>query len=318
MKYTESYKFMPPSIKNTCRSAAFHVCCIITSFNTTTAFAQNSNTLSTATSIETCMTTFHSSGAKEGVPLPSTEQRYVLKFEEKRKVVTEPPHDYPAGQLSECVIFKKDKRKENIAAYKKIMELFKSQSTSQELHPKLVETLKRIENEVQNGWGSVENSVIASPNGEYAVLRVSYMPLFLINTSTLSFRKMSIDHSEYKTAIAWSPDSKLFAYAPPDTNQLRIYDVLKDKVITTKRLNGYEVKELAWSPDHRQIASFELKNRKMSKNPLGLLMATAGHPDFSNDALLSVYEVDSDKSYSVMLKKKMREFSTPDIDLNWK
>lgn len=88
--------------------------------------------------------------------------------------------------------------------------------------------------------------------------------------------------------------------------------------MSTKTGPGSRVEALSWSPDMQRIAAFGLHNRRMNKTPLGLLGAVAGHPEFRSDGVLTVYRFGDDASFSVVLRREISEWSTPNIEVEWK
>lgn len=172
------------------------------------------------------------------------------------------------------------------------------------------------------GGLSPQAYVLASPDGAYAVFAAPYSaPVILTEVATLATRRVSLFNQSNlilsNTPVAWSADSRYLAFAPPGDGKLYIYDVQRHSIISTKPPSGGEIGAISWSPDGAQIAVFALHNRRMSLDPLSLLVAFSGHPNFFNDGILHIYQRTDDQPRSVLLKRAISEIGSPDVRLDW-
>ena len=167
--------------------------------------------------------------------------------------------------------------------------------------------------------GRPDEEVVASPNGSFIANAPGHgAPIVLIDSATLASRKLghqsdSLSH----TPVAWSADSRYLAFAPPDDGKLYIYDVRQQTIVSAKPPTGGEIAVISWSPDGTQLAVFALHNRRMSLDPLSLLIAFSGHPNFFNDGILHVYRLAEDQPRSIVLKRAIPEIGSPNVRLDW-
>ena len=159
---------------------------------------------------------------------------------------------------------------------------------------------------------------MSSPDGAYVVLKPRWKSLLLVNVATLETTILAKAHPYLETPVAWSLDSRFVAFAPPDTDCLQVFSVDRRVVVSTITGTGSWVHSLSWSPDTKHIASVEWRNRRMNKTPFGLIGAFAGHPEFRNDAILSVYQTSSSQHISYVLERGISEMSSSNIVMQWK
>ncbi len=163
--------------------------------------------------------------------------------------------------------------------------------------------------------------VSPSPNGLYAIIIADDIPILLVEIDTLRtflIGKGRKEHSYLKTPVAWSHDSRLVVFSPHDSDSLYFYDINKKAIVLTKSGVGRWIQELSWSPDKKQVAAFTYQNRRLSKTPFGLLGSMLGHPDYRNDGVISVYRVEKEQNFSIVLKRGMSEMDSSEIEFEWK
>lgn len=261
-------------------------------------------------SLQTCLWNWRTDGA--------TELRYVVDLD-KEKAGAEESTRTPAKQPPDCAKNSVERKKRDLEAYNRLNERFKDQRERSDLDKNLVNTIQWIEDSTK--WGaSRANWIVASPDGAYAVFTAHNEPLLLIDIATLATRVLAAAAvgSNLPTPVAWSPDSRHLAFAPPKTDQVQIYNIAQQAVVSSKAGVGPWVLALSWSPQGRRLAAFGFVNRRMNKTPLGLLGAAAGHPEYRNDGVLSVYRIGDERHFSVVLKRGISEMSSPNIEIEWK
>lgn len=261
-------------------------------------------------SLQTCIWTWRTDGA--------TELRYVVDLQTEKAGAEESTRT-PAKQPVACAKSAAARKKFDLAAYQRLKERFNEQRARPDLDKNLARTIQWIEDSTK--WGaSRANWIVASPDGAYAVFTAHNEPLLLIDIATLATRVLAAAAvgSNLPTPVAWSPDSRHLAFAPPKTDQVQIYNIAQQAVVSSKAGVGPWVLALSWSPQGRRLAAFGFVNRRMNKTPLGLLGAAAGHPEYRNDGVLSVYRIGDERHFSVVLKRGISEMSSPNIEIEWK
>ena len=261
-------------------------------------------------SLQTCLWTWRTDGA--------IELRYIVDLQTE-KAGAEESTGTPAKQPVACAKKAAARKKLDLAAYNRLVERFNEQRARPDLDKNLARTMQWIEDSTK--WGaSRANSIVASPDGAYVVFTAHNQPLLLVEIATLATRVLAAAAvgTNLPTPVAWAPDSRQFAYAPPNTDQVHIYSIAQQAVASSKTGTGPWVLALAWSPDGRRLAAFGLINRRLNKTPLGLLGAAAGHPEFRNDGVLNVYGIPNERDFSVILKRGISEMSSPNIAFEWK
>ena len=247
-----------------------------------------------------------------------TEYRYVVELA-KQEARSEATRETPANQSSEWQELRAREKRHDEQAYKRIAERLRHEQNGSSRNPDLAHALYWIERRSEAGYSKAD-SLVASPDGAYAVHARHDEPLLLIDVSTLETRRLADPSGEpgLSTPVAWAPGSRSFAFATPRTGKLHVYDVERQAVTSTKSGDWQWLEAISWSPDGQQIAAFGTHNRRMNKTPLGLLAAMAGHPEFRNDGVLHVYAMASDRHFSVELKRAMSEWGSAQIRIEWK
>ncbi len=164
--------------------------------------------------------------------------------------------------------------------------------------------------------------IVASPDGRYAATSIGHKPVLLINVASLAVRRLAahgdgIGFNYDPPAVAWSRDSKYLAFSPPLTDKLFVFDIERMTVVSTKTDVAPCVKTIKWSPDGRQIAAFEWRNRRLTRNPLLMPTVLVGHPVYVNDAFLSVYQAHEDAHFSIKLKRRIDDITCPRALIYW-
>jgi hypothetical protein len=157
-----------------------------------------------------------------------------------------------------------------------------------------------------------------SPNGDYVVLQpaMENRPI-VVDFRTLQTHRL-IDHGDMlEIPVAWSPDSRLIAYAPSQAEALFIYDVGRQAVQATLPCKGVWVQSIAWSPDMRNIAVVALVRRRLHKTPVGVLEAFSGHPDFRNDLIFQVRDLANHEQRPIPLKSNLSEQNSFQYWIDW-
>lgn len=222
----------------------------------------------------------------------------------------------PATEPPVWVAVSVDQKKHDEAVYDKIAEGFRRKAKGTE-NSGLGAVLLAIERS-RTFLPSWADGITASPDGRYAVLAHWGHPLLLVDVATLTTRRLTDKEDLFvTTASAWSPNSKHLAFTPFKKGQLCLYDVDSMRVTTTKDRIAPWVAAIAWSADGLQIAMVEWRNRRMDKNPFALLAASAGHPIFRNDAVLSIHSLNGNDHFSVKLKRGISEQSTLKVRVEW-
>lgn len=260
-------------------------------------------------SLQTCIWTWSSDG--------STEFRYVVDLD-KEKAGAATAHRTLANP-PDCARLRVERKKRDAGTYARVVERFNDQRGRSGQDETLAGTIQWIEESTK--WGaSRANWIVASPDGAYAVFSAHGKPLLLIDVATLGTRVLAkVDpYLNLATPVAWTPDSRHVAFAPQGTDKVHIYSIEHQAVVSTKTGAGPWVETLSWSPDMQRIAAFGFVNRRMNKTPLGLLWAAAGHPEFRNDGVLSVYRIGDDRRFSVVLKRGISEMGSANIEIEWK
>jgi hypothetical protein len=243
--------------------------------------------------------------------------RYVVDLATEKAGAEESTHT-PAKQPVACAKNRAARKQLDLAAYNRLVERFNEQRARTELDKHLAHAIQWIEDSTK--WGASRASwIVASPDGAYLVFSAHNEPLLLIEIETLATRLLAAAPvgSNLPTPVAWAPDSRQLAYAPPNTDQVHIYSTAQHAVVASKTGAGPWVLALSWSPQGQRLAAFGLVNRRMNKSPLGLLGAAAGHPEFRNDGALNVYTLGDQKHFSVLLKRGISEWGSPNIELEW-
>lgn len=259
-------------------------------------------------SLQTCIWIWGKDGA--------TEFRYAVDLD-REEVGPEKTFRTPVNQAPDCAKPRVERKKRDGEVYGRIVGRLKNQRRTAEVDSDLQQMVRWIEESTGGGY-SRENWIVASPDGAYAVFAARDKPLLLIDIATLGTRVLAQPHAYRTTPAAWSPDSRLLAFAPPDTDKIQIYSVKELALVSTKTGAGPWVEALSWSPDMQRIAAFGLHDRRMNKTPLGLLAALAGHPEFRNDGILTVYRLRDEARLSLVLKRGMSEWGSPNIEIEWK
>jgi hypothetical protein len=179
-------------------------------------------------------------------------------------------------------------------------------------------------------WGEYKNQgelasparyMMASPDGRYAVTSIDRNPVLLIDIANLAVRLLADRCNDpifnvVRPAVAWSRDSKYLAFSPPAARKLFLFDLERMAVLSTRTV-GPDVNAITWSRDGRQIAVFEWRNRRLTKNPLLMWTALLGHPVYLNDAVASVYQAHGDGHFSILLKRGVQEGDSPRVLIAW-
>ncbi len=163
--------------------------------------------------------------------------------------------------------------------------------------------------------------VTPSPDGLYAIIVADDNPILLVEIKTLNtfiIGEVNKEYSTLETPAAWSPDSRLVAFAPLYSDTLYIYSIDKHAIVSTKSGIGRWVRALSFSPGMTQLAAFAFQNRRLSKTPLGLLGYLEGHPDYRNDGVFTVYRIANEQKFSLVLKSGMSEMKSSEIEIEWK
>jgi hypothetical protein len=158
----------------------------------------------------------------------------------------------------------------------------------------------------------------ASPDGRYAVYSSRSRPILLVDIEALSTRVLARGHSHLDTPIAWASDSRRFALAAPETDEINIYRAEDAAVILRKKTYGSRIATVSWSPDMQRIAAFGFRNRRMNRSPLGLLFGAAGHPEYRNDGVFELYVTNAEERWSLPLARGISEMSSPSVEIEWK
>src|SRR6266851_966254 len=223
-----------------------------------------------------------------------TEYRYLVDLT-KRQVKPE------VIQNSDWIKLRAEAKRSDAEAYDRIVERFRDKARP-DRGSDLAAALDWIAQSISWGY-STADAILASPDGAYALIAIRERPLLLINVATLDTRRLADNTGSLGTPAAWSPDSRLIAFAPPETEKLYVYDMERQAVTSTTTGMGPWIQALFWSPDAQRIAAFGLHNRRMNKTPVGLLAALAGHPEFRNDVVLHVHRIVGDEGFSLELKR---------------
>ena len=258
-------------------------------------------------SLQACMWIWDKDGA--------TEYRYAVDLD-KEKVGPEKTSRTPANQVPECAKPRVERKKRDGEAYGRIVGRLENRSGTAKVDSNLLRMVRWIEESTKSGY-SRDNWIITSPDGAYAVFAAHDEPFLLIDIATLGTRVLA-QPARRATPVAWSPDSRLVAFAPPDTDKIEIYSVKELVTVSTKAGAGPWVVALSWSPDMQRVAAFGLHNRRMNKTPLGLLAAGAGHPEFRNDGIVTVYGLSDETRLSLVLKRDISEWGSPAVEIEWK
>jgi WD40 repeat protein len=168
-------------------------------------------------------------------------------------------------------------------------------------------------------WGSYPGvQTRVSPNGDYVVLQpaMENRPI-VVDFRTLQTHRL-IDHGDMlEIPVAWSPDSRLIAYAPSQAEALFIYDVERQTVQATLPCKRVWVQSIAWSPDMRSLAVVALVRRRLHKTPVGVLEAFSGHPDFRNDLIFQVRDLANQEQPPIPLKSNLSEQNSFQYWIDW-
>ena len=260
------------------------------------------------TLLQTCMWSWGSDGA--------TESSYVVDLDRK-KMVSQVDRRTPSKKTPECAHRRVERKKHDLQTYNRLLERFSNRTTPGEHHKELAAMLEWIERSTK--WGaSRANAFEASPDGRYGIFSTTSRPILLIDVETLRTRVLVKGHSYLDTPIAWAPDSRVFALAAPESDEISIFRAEDAAVVAKKRTYGSRIGTLAWSSDMQQIAAFGFQNRRMNKSPLGLLFAAAGHPEFRNDGVIEIYILMDENRWSLPLAFGITEMSSPSVEIEWK
>ena len=205
-----------------------------------------------------------------------------------------------------------DRKNQSSAAHSRILKVIKAWKGKSQPDANLLKSLKEPD---FIKW------VTPSSNGLFAIIVADDNPILLVEIETLNtfiIGKVNKEHSYLKTPIAWSPDSRLIAFAPPDSDTFYIYSIDKHAIVSAKSGIGRWVRALSFSPDMTQLAAFTFQNRRLSKAPMGLLGYLLGHPDYRNDGVFTVYHIASEQKFSLVLKSGMSEMKSSKIEIEWK
>lgn len=245
-----------------------------------------------------------------------TEYHYLVDLE-KRETGPETVVEIPANETTESHRIIAQMMRHNEEAYKRIAELFRNEQNSSSRSLDLSEALYWIERRSAAGY-SRAYSIVASPDGTHVVHTANGEPLLLIDVKSLRTQRLIDNSGTPRTPVAWSPDSRFVAYAPPRTGKVYVYDLMEHKIVSEKSGEWQWAEALSWSPDGQQIAAFGTQNRSINKSILGRLAASVGHPEYRNDWVLHVYRIADDQNFSVVLKHQISEWGSPDPLINWK
>jgi len=234
-----------------------------------------------------------------------------------RSVTSRSSERTPRGEKDGLAKANIDERTRNRPVYDRIIATVKA-SVNPNVDDELAKELRGVEDRRSAGYVP-EDFIVASPDGKQAVIRSFWnRPLLLVDVATLKAHRLLDDAGHQMPPVAWSADSHRLAFAPTTSGEVSVYDVQRQTtVVVTREAPGW-IEELSWSPDGTRIVAVGLANRRMDKNPLALLGASAGHPAFSNDGVLFVCEADRDEAYSVPLKRGISEPSMLGAKVEWK
>jgi WD40 repeat protein len=210
-------------------------------------------------------------------------------------------------------------RARNLHTYERIVERFKG-TPNQSNGSDLAEAMRWLEQNTKGTGYEPEDFVVASADGKHAVIKGPYQPLLLIDVATLNTHRLLDNPGDQTPIVAWSADSRYVAFTSLKSRELSVYNVAQNAT-SVMVPNAPWIEELSWSPDGQLIAAFALKNRRIDKNPLAVLVTVVGHPMFKNDAVLVVYRfggASSEGEFSVPLKRGILEQSTPRARVEWK
>jgi len=239
------------------------------------------------------------------------EYKYVVDLQKGKLVSSKIRHIHNRRE-AEFEARLADRKNQSSAACLRILEGVKARKDKSLLDSNLLKSLQEPD---YIKW------VTPSPDGLYAIIVADDNPILLVEIKTLNtfiIGKVNKEHSYLKTPAAWSPDSRLVAFAPPDSDTLYIYSIDKHAIVCTESGIGTWVRALSWSPDTKQLAAFTYQNRRLSKTPMGLLGNMLGHPDYRNDGVLSVYRISNEQKFSIVLKRGMSEMVSSEIEFEWK
>ena len=176
--------------------------------------------------------------------------------------------------------------------------------------------MKKIEK--AKSWGrSPSDQLLASPDGNRTVVRPDFGIPLVVDLRTLGTQRIVSRSDRLPIPMAWSPDSRLLAFSPSETGTIVLYNVEQRAIQSTISTQGAWVQAIAWFPDMQKLVLLNLVNRRLHKTPLGLLIASSGHPDYRNDLVLQVRAIAGEEQHSVKLKSNLTEQSSYDYWIDW-
>jgi hypothetical protein len=179
-------------------------------------------------------------------------------------------------------------------------------------------TVAMKEIEKAKSWGRTpSDQLLASPDGNRAVIRPDFGIPLVVDLRTLQTQRLVNRSDRLPIPMAWSPDSSLLAFSPSETGTIVLYNVEQHAIKLTINTQGAWVQAIAWFPDMQKLVLLNLVNRRLHKTPLGLLIASSGHPDYRNDLVLQVRAITGEQQHSVKLKSNLTEQSSYDYWIDW-
>ena len=238
------------------------------------------------------------------------ESRYVVDLASKARAQEErPPTEYRS--------LRGERKRLDMAAYDQLAIQFRARGETG-AGSDLSDAMTSLEKSRAAGYAPGDQ-LLVSPNGAYAVLAPVFSRPLMVNLQTLETQRLLEKPDSNHVPMAWSPGSRLLAFAPLEANgQIFVYDVERHVARSTIHATSSEVSALLWSPSLQQVVALELVNRRLHKSPLGLLIAFSGHPDYRNDLVLRLYDIAGHEQASVALKSNLTEQSSYDYWIEWK
>jgi len=243
-----------------------------------------------------------------------TEYRYVVDIAEQR-AKPEARHDTSTEQRSDFEQRQTEEWHRNAAIYERIFQQYKTKPDALERYPRLGMALQETERVIKAGY-AYRHPIVASSDGSKAVYSWRNTPLLLIDSNDLATRSLEQNDGPTVWPVAWAPDSAAVVL-PANDLAIQIYDVRRQTVVARRTGLSGQMTAISWSPDSRYIAVCELTNRRQNKTILGRLAGAAGHPEFWNDAVLHLFRASDDNHFSLVLKREISEWGSPDFRVEW-
>ena len=249
--------------------------------------------------------------------LPNTEVEKVYPFELNAAGETlKPSGEVSAADPDVSTAHRKKAQRSDRAAYDRLVAKVKQVPAPGD--GTLARAMKWVVDEGAGGYPP-EVFFTASPDGNFAVFSAHRnQPLLLIDLRDLTTRQLLDDGGHDAPPVAWSADSQRLAFAPPKAGEVHVYDLRRQAIVSRKRGAADGIDALSWSPDGHRLAAFGHQNRHFVKRPIALIAAGAGHPVFTHDLVLQVFDESDDPPVTAVVEHRVFESSPPSGSIQWK